>query len=145
VAGRLFATRIIGNYVESWGAINAADYFCGIDCGRLSLPIADDGRGSVISGNCLIFDFAPGNAGSYIDGISVRAASGSTGNVVITGNSVGNTRARSTEFRGGLVLQAQDSSATLNVITNGNLIGSGWNTPVDVITNGGTVNHTTGV
>lgn len=142
--GRLYNSRIVNNYIETWGTTATAGYWAGIDCGSLSPYIADDGNGSVISGNTLVLATAPA-AGSFIDGISLAASGGSNGNVTVTGNSIGNTLTAAAAYRGALVLQAQNSTATLNAVTGGNLTGPGWNATVFLQANGGTINHTAGV
>jgi hypothetical protein len=143
--GRDFNTTVALNYIETWGFSATAGFYLGIAIGAGNAPrIADNGNGTTVTGNRLSYNAAPGNAGTFIDGISVNASAGATGTVDITGNTIGNTQAVSAQFRGAIVLQCQNATATLNAVTSGNQGGAGWNTTVDLIPNGGVINHTAG-
>jgi hypothetical protein len=143
--GRCFNTDVGGNYIETWGFSATAGFYLGIALGAGNAPrLADNGNGTTCHDNRLSYNAAPGNAGTFIDGISVNAAAGATGTVVVANNTIGNTQAVSAQFRGAIVLQCQNATATLNAVTEGNQGGSGWNTTVDLIPNGGVINHTAG-
>jgi len=138
---RSFNTRITENYIESWGLSTTASGYNAISIG----VIADNGAGSVINDNVILQGQAPGNAATTLQGITVQASNGATGNVTIDGNSIGNSLAVNANWKAAIALNAQGATATLNAVTAGNFQGAGWTAGVVITTNGGVVNHTAGI
>lgn len=139
---RSFMTRIIGNYIETWGGSLTSGVYEAIN--MFAGFIADTGPGSVISGNSMFLGTPAGNVASFLDGIGVKASTGATSNLAITGNIVSCPAATSANYTG-INLQCQAATAILNAVTTGNNVEGNWGTAVNVQPNGGTINHTAGV
>jgi hypothetical protein len=124
IAGRPYETRVVNNYFEAWGDDATADYYSAIDFG--SGFVADEGAGTVISGNTFNAGDA-GNAGSTLIAVAFAAASGQQGTVAITGNQFSGPTGTVTGTFYGITLNGQSSTSTVVATVSGNSYSGTWN------------------
>lgn len=141
--GQMYMTRVIGNYVETWGTSATASTYRGID--NFTFGSSDEGAGSVIAGNTLNLLNAPGNNGSQIEGITVNCLSNNSASFAITGNLLDCFPAAGFTNAYGIVLFNTGSASTLNITSTGNNLTGHWTAAVHQVPNGGTINLSAGV
>lgn len=135
---RPFMTRVIGNYVESFGGSATPGYYSGISCGN-----AQGLQGAVIAGNMVMIEHAPGNSGSTLRAIDFETGSGQSAGCTITGNLVHCSQPSGGKFIG-ILIQNDSSSSTTDAVTTGNNILGTWTNTLYLNINGGTINHSAG-
>lgn len=128
---RAWQSRVLSNYVESFGSSTTSGAYFGID--MANGQVNDTGFGSAITGNTLYFQGPAGNGGSTIAGIAVQAASGGQAHVTIAGNQLFCTGATGLPA---IQLQNQNSTAALYGAVAGNQT-SGWAQDLSQVANGG--------
>lgn len=129
-------TRIVGNYIETYGTSATATTYAGIMCGGDgSTWIGTDGP--IVIANNTMFYSGGAAAGSSIRGIRLESSNGNNAQVVISGNALyGATHAAGSH---GIRLSNQGSSASLNCRMSGNVL-SGWDTQFSTSAASGTLN-----
>lgn len=131
-AGRAEATRIVDNYVETFGSSSTARYYYGI------IATSQEPEGCVIANNTILLTSAIA-AGSHAVGLQVASQGGSAMNFVVTGNllycanGVGGTTF-------GALIQSQPGS-TLGITHSGNGLVGSWGTAYYLYDNGGTITN----
>lgn len=128
---RAWQSRVLSNYIESFGASSTSGAYFGID--MANGQVNDTGFGSAITGNTLYFQGPAGNVGSTIAGIAVQSASGGQAHVTIAGNQLFCTGATGLPA---IQLQNQNSTAALYGAVTGNQV-SGWAQDLAQVANGG--------
>lgn len=125
---RAFQTRIVNNYAEAWATSATAGTYGGIDCA--SGFVADLGNGSCIANNVMRVASLPGNAATFVDGISFAVSTGQAGNVSVIGNNL-YTAVASSGHLNGINLSCQGAGSVLTAAITGNLIrGTTWDNVV---------------
>lgn len=131
-------TRVIGNYVETYGFAATAGTYCGMMCGG-------DGGGYIGAPGTMVFAdntiiYVDGAAaGSTIRGIRLEASNGVVGRVVLSNNGFyGGTHVAGSH---GIRVGNQGATGSLFIKASGNLV-SGWDTPVTYVANGGVLSVT---
>ena len=139
--GHLYMTKIVENYIEAWGQSATLGAYGAIDLGYgLGHGTNDGGNGSVIAGNVIKQDVAPGNASSTIYGIGTFCLSSGTFNATVSGNTLSAPAAQPASAVA-IVLQNQSGSSVSNIAIGTNLINGSWGAGIlSVIAAGGTVN-----
>jgi len=133
--GRGYYTRVIGNYIETFGNSTTPGNYSGIAFGDGTLGwISSQGPISIV-GNVVKYSTAA-DAASFIRGIRVGAGTNHTGEIVITGNGLHGTTHPGTSV--GILVTNQDSTATVNCLIGPNFK-VGWDTPVSLSANSGTL------
>jgi hypothetical protein len=131
-AGRADATRIVDNYVETFGYSTTAGYYFGI------IATSQEPEGCVIANNTVFLTGAI-EAGSHAIGLEAASEGGSAMNFVVTGNllycasGVGGTTF-------GVLIQSQ-SDSTLGITHTGNGLVGSWGTAYYLNDNGGTITN----
>lgn len=117
--GRADSTRVIGNYIESWGTSASAGTYGAIVFGDGSTTFIGGSNPSVIVGNTAFY--ASGAAGgSNLRGIIAATSSGTTSHLSIVGNAL-----YSNGFFVGIRLVNQSSSSNTYATVSGNQL-AGW-------------------
>lgn len=129
-------TRVINNYVETWGSSATLGTYSGI---WMNLA-ADSKFSSVVAGNCIRFSAAPGNASSTCYGIRCEASGSATGSFLVFGNSVISNQTAAAGIR----FENQNSSAAVVGISAGNQV-IGFTTAELHTANGGALGVLAGV
>jgi hypothetical protein len=141
--GQIYMTRIVNNYIETWGTTSTSGVWRAID--GVTIGQSDDGPGSVIAGNVLGQFTAPGNSSTNLEGISLFCDNSNTTNVTVTGNilclepSTGWATAHAFEYANG------GSGSVFNIASTGNLATGHWSVAIAQVANGGTINITSGI
>lgn len=128
-------TRVSDNYVETFGSSEAETQYAGIAMGENRYTWTATAGWSVVANNTVKLD--ADNSGTDNIGISVYAASGGTGEVIITGNAL--TGVSGSTY--GIYVSNQSGSATVRAHIAGNKA-RGWSTPYGGSANGGTLELT---
>jgi hypothetical protein len=129
-AARADATRIIANYVETFGNSATAGYYYGI------VASSQEPEGCVVAGNTVFLTSAIA-PGSHAVGIQAASDGGTAMNYVVTGNLLYcGSGVGGTTF--GVIVQSQ-SGSTLGITHTGNGLVGQWGTAYYLNTNGGTI------
>ncbi len=132
-AGRADATRIVDNYVETFGYSTTAGYYYGL------VVSSQEPEGCVIANNTIFLTNStpPTPAGSNLIGMLATSGGGSSMNFVISANLLYcESGIGSTTF--GVLIQSQPDS-TLGITHTGNGLLGSWGTAFYLNDNGGTI------
>lgn len=134
-------TRVVNNYIESWGQGNVAGTYYGID--GVTNPVFGS-EGPVIADNMFWLHTAPGNAGSTIYGIALATPANSTNYWMVKGNELACDPTTGFVAANGIAYINSAATSTTNAVI-GNQVHGGWTNAVLQVPAGGVINLTTGV
>lgn len=127
--GRADSTRVIGNYVETYGTSTTVGTYAAICMGDGVASWIGSANPSIVAGNTIYYSSGAAS-GTNIYGVYSVTSNAVTGNLSITGNAL-----YSNSFFTGVRIASQSSSSVTNVAMSGNSI-ENWATPVSISTTG---------
>lgn len=133
--GRADSTRVIGNYVESWGSSSTAGTYGAIVLGDNATTWIGGPNPSIIADNTAYYASGAA-AGTNIRGILISTSLATNSHVVISGNAL-----NSNGFYIGIKIQNQGVTSISTITTSSNLV-SNWATSFSTSASGGTINVT---
>lgn len=133
--GRADSTRVIGNYIETWGASTTVDTYAAIAMGDGVSTYIGGANPSIVNANTMFYGSGAAG-GTSIFGIRTRTSNGTASHLVITSNAM-----YSNGFFIGINVGNQGATATTVAKISGNLIRN-WATSFSTTLAGGAVNIT---
>ena len=135
-------TRVLGNYIETWGTTTGVGAWRAIDAYTNPTNVIEP---SVIAGNTIWLGSAPGNASSTIEGINMRAATGVTASWSLVNNTFDCIPAAGFANATAITWTNQTGTAGIVGVTTANNVRGNWSSAVVQVPNGGTITLSAGV
>jgi hypothetical protein len=143
VLGDMWNTKVIGNQIDQWGQSPSKGVYRAID----GFQYPSWGGMSVLMGNVIDVQVAPGNNSSVLEGMNLACHAGCTATWTLTGNSLQcEPPASAFSYAHPLVATNTASTSVTNLASTLNQLSGNWSAKAWVsVPDGGTINHTTGI
>lgn len=126
-------TRVIGNYIETYGFSASSGTYSGIMCGGDGGSFIGAPGPMIFADNTLIYTGGAA-AGSAIRGIRLEASNGAVGHVILANNGLYGSTHVATSY--GIRVGNQGATGSLIIQANGNMV-FGWDTQFSYLPSGG--------